>query len=329
MSNPLGTEYLSIPLRNFSVAQMQSAENFVARRTLTKIPVAQQSAQYYVYPNSDRLRVEVQPLGRGAETAGGGWHLSDDNYNAKAYGIHKDNDAQDYAQADAAGILNLDQDATAYVTEQMQMFEDLKFRDLFMPEAGGAWDNELTGTSSLPGASEFLGWDQDGSKPVDDIGNERIALAKRNLGKMPNILYVPPDVLQVLVRHPQIIALYEFTKGGVLSVDMVASALGVDRIEVLWAMTNSGKEGLADDIDLIFQNSVLLAYMAPTGGPKTNTAAAMFTWTGMDGGSSIGTRVDRIPMPWIHSIRIENIAAFDMKIVNQNAATHYLNVLAG
>src|SRR5688572_75227 len=104
---------------------MQESDAFIARRFLTKIPVAQQSAPYYVYPTDDWLRVEVQPLGRGAESAGGGWHLSEDNYNAKVYALHKDNDAQDYANANAHQILNLDQDATAYVTENLQMFEDI------------------------------------------------------------------------------------------------------------------------------------------------------------------------------------------------------------
>lgn len=327
MSNPLGVEFLSIPLRNFSVAQMQQSESFVARRTLTKVPVAQQSAPYYVYPTSDWLRGEAQLLGRGSESAGGGWHLSDDNYNAKVYAVHKDNDNQDYAQADAAGILNLDQDATAYVTEQIQILEETMFRDTFMPAAGGVWTNEWQGVNSAPGGGEFLQWDQPDSKPVDDIGNESILIAKRNMGRRPNVLIVPPAAYQALRRNPQVIELFQFTQGGIVSDQMLAAALGIDRIEVTWAMSNEGKEGLADDIDFIFPNAALLAYIAPTGGPKTNTAAAMFTWTQMDGGSAIGTRVDRIPAPLIHSIRIEAMAAYDMKVVNAAAATQFLDVI--
>lgn len=328
MANPLGTEFLSIPLRSFSVAQMQSSTSFIARRTLTKIPVAQQSAPYYVYPAADWMRVEVKPLGRGSESAGGGWHLSDDNYNAKVYAVHKDNDAQDYSNANASQIMNLDQDATAYVTEQLQMFEDIKFRDTFMPAAGGAWTTEFSGVPAAPGAGEFLQWSDPDSTPVDDVGNEIIALAKRNLGRKANTLLLPPDTYQALRRNQQIIDLYQFSSGGLVSDTQLAQALGVDRIIVLWSMTNFGKEGLADDIDLIFGDTALLAYFAPDGGPKTNTAGAMFTWTSMDGGSAIGTRVDRIPAPLIHSIRIEAMAAFDMKIVNPAAATLFRNTVA-
>lgn len=328
MANPLGTEFLSVPLRSFSVAQMQASSAFVARRILTKIPVSQQTAQYYVYPTADWLRSEAKPLGRGAESAGGGWHLSNDNYNAKVYAIHKDNDAQDYANANAAQIMNLDQDATAYVTEQIQMLEDIMFRDTFMPDAGGVWTVEFEGTSAVPGAGEFLQWDDPDSTPVDDIGNEIIAVATRNLGRKPNVLLVPPHIYQVLRRNQQIIELFQFSQGGLISDQMLSQALGVDRIEVMWSMTNSAKEGLTADVDFIFGDNALLGYFAPSGGPKTNTAGGIFTWSEMDGGSSIGTRVDRIPAPLIHSIRIEAMAAYDMKVVNAAAATLFRDCTA-
>lgn len=327
MSNPQGTEFLSVPLRNFSVAQMQSSENFLARRIVTKIPVAQQSAQYYVYPVSDWLRVEVAPLGRGAESAGGGWHLSEDNYNARVYALHKDNDDQDYAGANAAGILNLDQDATAYVTENLQMFEDIKFRDTFMPETGGVWTAEWTGTSAVPGAGEFLQWDDPDSTPIDDIANASLAHARRNAGKRPNVLILTPTVHQALRRNQQIIELYQFAQGGAVTDAMLQLALGVDRMEVVWSMTNSGKEGLTDDIDFIFGETALLAYFAPNGGPKVNTAGALFTWTQMDGGSAIGTRMDRYRIPQIHSVRIEGFAAWDMKVVNPASGTLFMNAI--
>lgn len=328
MSNPLGTEFLSIPLRNFSVAQMQDSSSFVARNILTKVPVAQQSAPYYVIPQSDWLRPEAKPLGRGAESAGGGWHLSDDNYNAKVYAIHKDNDMQDYANANAAQIMNLDQDATAYVTEQLQILEDVMFRDTFMPDAGGVWTTELTGTSAVPGAGEFLQWDDPDSTPVDDVRSQIITMAAANGGRRPNIFVVSPPLYLTLTRNPQIAELYQFTQGGVVSDAALAAALGVEQIRVAWSVYNAGKEGLTDDIGFTFGDNALLGYFAPTGGPKTNTAGAMFTWTDMDGGSAIGTRVDRIPAPLIHSVRIEGMAAFDMKVINPAAATLFLDCTA-
>lgn len=325
MANPLGTEFLSIPLTNFSVAQMQDSTAFVARRLLTKIPVAQQTASYYVYPSGDWLRNEAKPLGRGAESAGGGWHLSDDTYSAKVYAFHKDNDEQDYANANAAGIMSLDNDATQYVTEKIQILEDVMFAEAFMPDAGGVWDVEYTGVTTVPGAGEFLQWDDPDSTPVDDIGNEIIAIAARNVGRRPNVLILPPHVYQALRRNQQIIDLFQFSQGGIVTDAMLAQALGIDRIEVAWAVVNNAKEGLTDDVDFIFGDNALLAYLAPTGGPKTNTAAGLFTWTGMDGGSAIGSRVDRIPAPLIHSVRIEAMAAFDMKVINAAAATLFID----
>ncbi len=324
MPNPLGTEFLSIPLTNFGAAQMQEAQNFLARRLLTKIPVAQQTAPYYVYPSGDWLRNEAKPLGRGAESAGGGWHLSDDTYSAIVYAFHKDNDMQDYANANAAGIMNLDQDATQYTTEKIQILEDSMFASRFMPDAGGVWDSEFTGVAGAPGAGQFLQWDDPDSTPVDDISNEIVATARRNVGRKPNILVVSPTVYQALRRNQQVIDLYQFSTGGVVTDAQLDAALGV-HVEVAWAVVNNAAEGLADDVDFIFGDNALLAYLAPAGGPKTNTAAGMFTWTAMDGGSAIGSRVDRIPAPLIHSIRIEAMAAFDMKVINAAAATEFID----
>src|ERR1051325_6376365 len=174
MANPQGIEFLSLPLTNFSVAQMQDTSAFIARRLLTKVPVAQQTAQYYVYPSGDWTRSEAKPLARGSESAGGGWHLSDDTYAAKVYAFHKDNDDQDYQNANATQVINLDQDATSYVTQQIQLLEDNMFAQTFMPDAGVVWDTEFTGTSASPGSGEFLQWDDPDSTPVDDIGNEII-----------------------------------------------------------------------------------------------------------------------------------------------------------
>lgn len=328
MANPLGTEFLSVPLTNFSVAQMQDASAFVARRLLTKIPVSQQTASYYVYPTGDWNRSEAKPLGRGAESAGGGWHLSDDTYSAKVYAFHKDNDDQDYANANATQVVNLDQDATAYVTQQINLLEDNMFKDTFMPDAGGVWDTEFTGVTAAPGAGEFLQWDDPDSTPVDDIGNEIIATAIRNKGRKPNTLILPPRVYQALRRNQQIIELFQFTQGGLVSDQMLAQALGVDRVEVAWSVTNSAKEGLTDDEDFTFGDNALLAYLPANGGPKSNTAAAFFSWTAMDGGSALGTRIDRYRIPEKHSTRIEAFAAFDMKVVNAAAATLFLDCTA-
>ncbi|MGH2360440.1 MAG: hypothetical protein ACRDGM_07850, partial [bacterium] len=137
----------------------------------------------------------------------------------------------------------------------------------------------------------------------------------------------PPRVYQALRRNPQVIDLYQFSTGGVVTDAQLDAALGV-HVEVAWAVVNNAKEGLADDIDFIFGDNALLAYLATSGGPKTNTAAGMFTWTGMDGGSDIGSRVNRIPMPWIHSMRVEAMAAFDMKVVNAAAATEFIDCTA-
>jgi hypothetical protein len=328
MANPQGTEFLSIPLTNFSVAQMQADGVFIARKVLPTIPVAQQGAPYYVYPRGEWLRDEAKPLARGSESAGGGWTLSKDTYFANVYAFHKDNDDQDYANANATRVINLDQDATQYVTRKMQLLEDNQFAQKFMPDSGGVWDVELTGEASSPSTNQFLQWGDADATPIEDITNQVISITQRTGGFKPNYLIVPPTVYNALRRHPSIVALYQYSQPGIITAEMLARVFDIDQVLVAYTVANLAAEGAADDFQFLFGDNALLGYFGTGPGPKQETAAAMFTWTDMDGASALGTRVDRYRIPQIHSVRIEGFAAFDMKPIDTAAATLFIDTLA-
>lgn len=328
MSNPQGVEFLSIPLTNFSVAQMQSLDNFIARRTIPTIPVDQQGSQYYTYPKGEWARNDAKPLGRGAESAGGGWTLSDDTYFCIPYAFHKDNDNQDYANASATRIINLDQDATDYVTRKMLILEDAKLAATLMPDTGSPWDVNKAGTGAVPDPdTEFTFWDDPDATPVEDITNEIIAIHKRTGGFRPNNLILTPEAYNTLRNHPSIIGRFQYTKP-IVNAEMLAAIFDLPKVTVAWSIVNTASEGLTDDFDNIFGANALLAYFGSGPGPKQETAAAMFSWTAMDGASALGTRIDRIPAPLIHSTRIEGTSAFDIKIIDSAAATLFTGVLS-
>lgn len=328
MGNPQGTEFLSIPLTNYSVAQMQADGVFIARQVLPTIPVAQQGAPYYVYPRGEWLRDEAKPLARGSESAGGGWHLSKDTYFANVYAFHKDNDDQDYANANATRVINLDQDATQFVTRKMQLLEDNQFASKFMPNAGGVWDVELTGVASGPTGPQFLQWGDAGADPIGDITNEVIAITQRTGGFKPNRLVLSPSVYTTLRNHPSILIRYQYSQPGIVTADMLARVFDIEQVVVAYTVANLAAEGVADDLQFVFGDNALLGYFGTGPGPKQETAAAMFTWTDMDGSSALGTRVDRYRVPPIHSVRIEGFSAFDMKPIDTAAATLFIDALA-
>src|SRR5690348_5823095 len=111
MAGPVGTDFLSVPLTNFSIGIMER-EPSLPRALLPKVPVDQQMAPYYQIPRGEWFRNKAKPLARASESAGGAWTLSSDTYNVTPKAFHKDNDDQDYANASAQRIVNLDQAAT-------------------------------------------------------------------------------------------------------------------------------------------------------------------------------------------------------------------------
>lgn len=327
MAGPYGSDFLSVPLTNFSVGLMER-EPSIARRLLPRVPVDQQVGTYYVIPRGDWLRNRAKPLARASESAGGGWVLADDTYSVVPRAFHKDNDDQDYLNASAQRIVNLDRAATRFVTEAIVVAEDLEFASTFMTPAANAWTVELVGDAAPASATEFLFWDDADSDPVGDVTGAAITITRATGGRRPNTLVVPPDVHQVLTQHPAIIGRFQYSQPGIVAEPELARLFQVENYVVAWGVVNSANEGAADDFDFVFGQHVLLAYFNRNAGPENQTAGALFSWTGFDGPSEIGTRIDRYRIPEKHVWRIEGFDGIDMKVTDAAAGVLFEDTLS-
>jgi hypothetical protein len=325
MAGPQGSEFLSVPLTNFSVGLMEQMPS-VARRLLPRVPVDQQTGTYYVIPRGSWLRNEAKPLARASESAGGGWVLADDTYSVIPRAFHKDNDDQDYLNASAQRIINLDRAATRFVTQAMITAEDNQFAATFLSSTATAWDLERTGDAAPASAAEFLFWDDADATPVADVRNAATTITRATGGRRPNTLVVPPAVHEVLVEHPTIVGRIQSGLQAVGEPEL-ARLFGVENYVVAWGVTNSAAEGLTDDFDFTFAENVLLAYFNPSAGPENQTAGALFSWTGFDGPSDVGTRIDRYRIPEKHVFRIEGFDGVDMKITDPTAGALFIDTL--
>lgn len=323
---PQGSNFLSVPLTNFSMGIMER-EPSMARRLLPRVPVDQQTSNYYVIPRGEWFRNKAKTLARASESAGGGWTLSEDTYSVKPHAYHKDNDDQDYANASAQRIMNLDQAATRFVTDAITISEDVRFAETFMPDAGNVWTYEVSGDAT-PSTGEFLFWDDADSTPVNDVKTAAIAIAKATGGRRPNTMVVPPAVHQVLTEHPGVIGRFQYSQAGIVGEPELARLFGVQNYVVAWSVVNGAKEGAADALDFTLGENVLLAYFNPTAGPENQTAGSLFSWTGIDGpGTDMGVRVDRYRIPEKHVFRIEGFDAVDMKVTDAAAGALFIDTL--
>ena len=119
MGQPTASDvHVNKPLTNISIAYMQKAEKYIAGQIFPVIPVQKQSDRYFKYNKGDWFRTEADLRAPGTESKGVGFTIDNTpTYYADVYAVHKDVDDQTRANADAP--LNVDKDATMFVTNQL------------------------------------------------------------------------------------------------------------------------------------------------------------------------------------------------------------------
>lgn len=319
MASPTAADlHINRPLSNISVAFMQSQSEFIADRVFPNVPVDHKSDSYYIYARSSWNRPQAEPRARATESAGGGWEVSTDTYNAERYAFHKDIDDQDRANQDAQ--FNLDREATEFVTRQLLLTREKIFVDTFFKAS--VWDADLTGVASNPSTNQFLQWDQAGSSPVEDIKNAILDQTELT-GFRPNTLVLGPRVLRVLEDHPDIIDRIKYTERAIVSTDLIASLVGVDRVLVPHPIQNTAKEGVTESNAFFYGKAALLAYASPSAGLLTPSAGYTFNWRRFLGTGALTAITRRFRMPEITSDRIEAEMFFDMKVVAPEMGTFF------
>ena len=327
MANPTPADLhvVNIPLTNLSVAWIQADTNFIATRAFPIVPVQQQSNRYYKYDRSEWNRAEAQLRAPATESAGSGWTLSTDTYLADVWAVHKDNSAQDYANADT--VFNLDQEAAQWVSLQMLLRQDLQFLAKYF--GTGIWTTDQTGVASAPSTNQFLQWNVTNSTPITDIRAQITNIALRTGGYRPNTLILGPQVYQVLIDHATIIGRIQYTQTGIVTEDVLARLFGVERILVPWGVQNTAAEGATETSAFLYGKSALLVYSAPNPGLRTMSGGYTFAWTGYaPGASNLGTSISRFDIPEKKVTRIEGESAFDMKVVDSAAGVFFASAVA-
>jgi hypothetical protein len=322
-----GDVYVSQTLTNISIQFMLNSR-YIAAEVFPNVPVEAKSEGFVRYRRSDWFRSESKPRAPATESAGGGWRTDRDSYVAEVYAFHKDID--DQTRANSRAPFNLERDAVNYVQNDLALTRETIWASKFF--ATSLWGTDITGVAAAPTAGQTLQWSDAASDPIAAIETQRLAMAALT-GYEPNMLVLGPRVMSVLKQHPDFIDRIKYTQRGVITDDLVAALLGVDRVLVPKAIINTGpetEEGLtaSDIFDFVFGKSALLCYAAPSMGLNTVSAGATFSWTGYLGASDMGTRMKQFRLESIASDRIEGEMAFDMKVVSSILGVFFASIVA-
>lgn len=331
MPNPTPSDlHISTALTDISVAYANGMTNLYDTM-FPVVPVRKQADKYYTFDRRDWWRSDAKPRAPGAEVATGGYRVSTDNYFADRIAIGTDISDPERANADPA-VSDLDGDGTEWVTEQIRLRNEIDWVGEFFTT--GVWDGassstDMTGSAAPASTSAgFLQWNDVNSTPIEDLRGEMTAMSKKT-AKRPNTLALGPEVWTVLADHPDIIDRIKYTERAVVTEDLLASLLGLNRVLSGDMVQDDTIEGSSDpSYDFLVGKSALMAYVAPAPGLKRVSAGYTFTWTGMTGGTALGARIKRFRLERNESDRIEGETWKDFKVTASDCGVFFTSAVS-
>lgn len=314
------------PLTNISIAFMQSATNFVADRVFPVVPVGKQSDKYFTYDRGMFNRDEMQRRAPSTESAGATYKLSTDSYSADVWALH--HDIADQVRANADTPLQLNRETTEFLSVKALIRKEKSWATTFF--ATGVWTTERAGVASGPTGTQFLRWDESASTPIEDVRQGATDMAVLT-GFRPNKLVIGRRVYDALLDHPDIVGRIDRGQTSGTAIVMrqnLAALFEMDEVLVMDAIENTANEGATNVHAHIGGKHALLAYSAPSPGIMVPSAGYTFSWTGLLGAGSLGTRISTLRMEHLKADRLEIEMAFDHKKVSADLGSFFLTAVS-
>ena len=331
--------HVNRPLTNISLAFFQNQDNFVADTVFPNVPVSKQSDSYFTYDRGEFNRDDMKERAPGTESAGGTYKISNDTYLATTRAYHKD--VPDQVRANADSPINLDREATEFVTTKALINREINWVTAYFTAGnpGDTWTFDVDGalvasTPALfdptdPANNQVLFWDDAASVPIENIRQlKRFVL--ESTGFMPNTLTLGRAVFDVLIDHPDIVGRLDRgqTQGPAqANRESLAALFEVQNVLVMDAIQNTGAEGAADVHSFIGGKHALLSYRPQTPGILTPSAGYTFSWTGLLGSTPNGMRISRMRVDLKKSDRIEIEQSYAQKLVSADLGAFFGDIV--
>lgn len=326
----LNDVHVDAPLTTVSTAYLQAATGFIADKVFPVIPVNYKSDQVLAYNRRDFQRMEAQVLADDAEAAGGGYRMDAAvTYNAEVWAIRRDLGAQ--LMANATPPQNPERDATEWITQQLLLRRERQFLNAFV--AAGVWRaNDQTGVAGVPGADQFLQWNDPASTPIEDIAAQQDVIEGAT-GFRPMTLGMGAQIWRALRNHPDIVDRIGEAQVGprIVAEQQMATILDVDKVLVARSVQDTSVQGAAADLTAYAMGrSAVLVYSAPRPAIMMPSGGYIFAWTGLLGAGAFGNRIRRIEMPWVGtgSTRIQGEMAFGLNVIDANLGRFFATAVA-
>lgn len=288
-------------LSDFSIGILQEQGNYVAGSVFPIVEVDKISDRYYVLDRNPFARGDAKPRGANQESAGFDFSLSSDNYNCQVYALHTDVDGKLLRNADDPRLI--EESGVRLVTDNIRLTHEMAWAARFFK--GGVW-----GTTKV-GGPDFPKWSSYGTSDPKRVIKDAIRAIKVEGGLRPNVLVLGFDVWQALQDHPMFVDRIKYVSDQVISQQILARMLELDRIVVCEAVKATNAIGTPEAYDFVYGKHALLCYASPNPGPLSPSAGYVFAWRGTNSGQTVA--VKRIEKPLHDATRYEVEVNWDHK----------------
>ena len=272
-------------LTNISIGYQN--EQYIGDKIFKEVTVNKQSDKYYVH-GMERFRQHDDHRAPGTEANEINWTFSDDQFYTEGHALR--HAIADEEKQNSDDVFDLESEGTELVSEGILLNKEVDAANKVLDPNNYHADLKM----NLGTAGTFKWSDYANSNPIMDIQKAKEGLHKKG-GIRPNTLIMSEQVMNVLKFHPKLLEVIKYVQKGIVTEDLMKTAFGVDNILVGSALKSAVQNpGQAtangfDNLDYIWGNSCVLAYIAPRPGKKTVSLGYSFMWN-KDGNGAVQVR---------------------------------------
>lgn len=263
-----------VPLSNYAVEAFAAgpSQGYIAQGLFPIVPVAHETDEYYIIESNSWLQIHSGRRSRRQAPNEVEWSVSSGNYTAKNWALRDANALEDLANADRA--LDLRNTSADFVTNMLLRGYEQRVANIVTSISNCGSGVALTGGDKF---SDYIN-----SSPLSVVTTATAFLRKKT-GLRPNVMAIDADTYDILSRHPELLDLYQYTQGGVLSTNDLAKVFKVPSILVADGVYNSAVTNVdSGDVGVganIWGNFMFLGHVTPGASLKVKSFGATMRWT--------------------------------------------------
>jgi len=327
MALPLKSQvHVDVPITNMSVAWLQEAVDFVARRMFPSVRSSKSSDKYYEYSREYFNRIQASKLAPGANFPGTGFGIATESFNTEKRGIQHPMPIE--VESDADEVLMIKEGQSRWVQQQLLLLEESEFAAEFF--GTGIWTTDYDGSGA-----DFIQFDLANSDPVLVFTAARRAI-KLLTGVWPNKLLLGQETADVIWSNDAVIARIKNTVPSITGQNLakademsLAQVLKLDEVLVGGAIVNTEAEPGETNSFILDGSGAMMCYAAPV--PSRFTPSAGYTF--VTDSPKLGTNSDGMVFSdWMDDATETEYrrgkAYYDQKLVSADLGAFFANCVS-